>query len=332
MMTLPWVIGFAVAALAAGIGAVFLVRFAVRHIAADGRTDQMTEEDPARLGAGPIAEARARRRAGRAASGKGITLLVPFRSDGDRRSETWAWLREYWRFWLPDAEVLMGHDEHTPFCKTAAVNDAFRRSRGDIIVILDADCFIDASVILGCAAQIRRARRLRRKMWFIPYRHFYRLTDAASCRVLASNPQDPYRFTSPPPPGDTEESSGQSSGHWYGALIQVMPREAFEVAGGMDERFAGWGSEDVSFMHAVDTLYCKHHTTRNQTLHLWHPHIGTVHVERAWVGQSSPGANNALATRYQGAYGRPERMHALTREEGAGWAPAPLPRRLRRGR
>lgn len=257
-------------------------------------------------------------RPGRRKDGRGITLLVPFRSDGERRSETWNWLQEYWRYWLPGAELLVGHDGHFPFCKTAAVNDAFRRSGGDIIVILDADCYIDAGVILGCAAQIRAARRLRRKMWFIPYRHFYRLTNQASRRVLNSYPQDPYRFSSPPPLHDTEEASGQSVGHWYGALIQVMPREAFIAAGGMDERFSGWGGEDISFMNAVDTLYAPHHTTRNQTLHMWHPHIGTLHIEREWVGQRGPGANNALAHRYQGAYGRPERMRALTREDGAG--------------
>jgi glycosyl transferase family 7 (putative galactosyltransferase) len=258
------------------------------------------------------------RRWRRRSSGKGITLLVPFRSDGERRSETWGWLREYWRDWLPAAELVEGHDGHFPFCKTAAVNDAFRRSAGDIIVILDADCYIDAGVVLGCAGQIRAARRRRRRMWFIPYRHFYRLTDAASRLVLASSPQDPYRFSTPPPPEDTEEASGQSVGHWYGALIQVMPREAFIAAGGMDERFSGWGGEDISFMNAVDTLYAPHHTTRNQTLHMWHPHIGVSHLEREWEGQLSPGANNALATRYQGAFGRPSRMLALTREPGAG--------------
>jgi hypothetical protein len=250
--------------------------------------------------------------------GKGITLLVPFRSDGDRRSQTWEWLRAYWQAWLPEAEIVEGHDGHFPFCKTAAANEAFRRSGGDVVVILDADCYIDSEVILSCARQIRSARRRGRRLWFIPYRHFYRLTDQASLLVLSSAPEDPYRFSSPPPADDTEESSGQSVGHWFGALIQIMPREAFVAAGGMDERFAGWGGEDISFMNAVDTLYARHRTTRNQTLHLWHPHIGTVHLEREWEGQAEPGSNNPLTTRYQGAFGRPDRMRALTREPGAG--------------
>ncbi len=311
-MNAGWWAAAAAGAVLVGAAAVVLVWLAVRW----ARSDSLGGVRPGMQEPGPVARPGCLPR--RPDNGKGITLLVPFRSDGDRRSETWAWLKEYWEFWLPEAEILEGHDGHFPFCKTAAVNDAFRRSRGDIIVIMDADCFIDSGVILGCARQIRVARRRHRKLWFVPYRHFYRLTDAASRLVLDSYPQDPYRFSSPPPPGDTEESSGQSVGHWYGALIQLMPREAFEAAGGMDERFSGWGGEDISFMNAVDTLYTKHHTTRNQTLHMWHPHIGTLHVEREWVGQRSPGANNKLTTRYQGAYGRPARMRELTREAGAG--------------
>ena len=265
-----------------------------------------------------VAFIRNLRRRHRGDGGRGVTLLVPFRSDGDRRSRTWAWLQEYWQFWLPEAEIVEGHDDHTPFSKTSAVNEAFCRSAGDVVVILDSDCYIDSAVILDCARQIRAARRRGRRLWFVPYRHFWRLTDAASMLVLSSWPGDPYQFSTPPPPADTEESSGESVGHWYGALIQVMPREAFVAAGGMDERFAGWGGEDISFMNAVDTLYARHRTTRIQTLHLWHPHIGTMHVEREWVGQAVAGSNNPLATRYQGAFGRPDRMHALTREDGAG--------------
>jgi glycosyl transferase family 2 len=262
------------------------------------------------------------RRGGRAARGHGIVLLVPFRSDGAIRTRTWDWLRKYWEHFLPDAEIIMGCDDHSPFIKTAAVNDAFRRSHGDIIVILDADCYIDPAVITGCAKRIRAARRRGRKLWFVPYRHFYRLTQQASLAVLSSPPWDPVRFSSPPPRRDTERTGGQSFGHWWGALIQVMPVEAFIAAGGMDENFnRGWGGEDVGFMTAVDTLYHPHRTTRNQVLHLWHPHRGTTHFERQWEGQSEPGGNNSLATLYQGARGRPDRMHDLTRAPGSGEPP-----------
>lgn len=250
--------------------------------------------------------------------GRGISLLVPFRSDSEHRTRVWAWLRRYWQNELPGAEIVMGDDDSVPFSKTAAVNKAFSSAKGDIIVILDADCYLPGSVILDCSANIREARRSRKKLWYIPYRRFYRLTEAATLRILDSDPARPFSFGDPPPPRMTEPVRNSNYGHWFGALVQIMPSEAFTAAGGMDERFAGWGGEDVSFMNAVDTLYGPHRTTPNGVQHLWHPHIGVEHTERKWEGQAEAGNNNQLARRYEEARGRSARMHALTREPGAG--------------
>lgn len=208
--------------------------------------------------------------------------------------------------------MVVGEDFQTPFCKTAAVNDAFSKTTGDIVVILDADCYIDPEVILSCAAKIRAARNAGHKLWFIPYRRFYRLTEAASNLVLDSDPANPYRFPDPPPKDDLVTTRGTSSAHWYGALIQVMPREAFVAAGGMDERFHGWGGEDVAFMRAVDTLYCRHKTSDNDVLHLWHPTIkGYDDDTRMWPGQERPDGNWPLAEKYRDAFGDKAMMFTL---------------------
>ena len=167
-----------------------------------------------------------------------ISLLVPFRADVPERWRNWAWLRQYWENELPEAEVIMGRDDATPFCKTRAVNDAFEMSRGDILVILDADCYISGKSILESARKIREARYELRKTWFIPYRRFYRLTESASVELLGSDPADPVRFSDPPQPDQFEgQPASASFGHWFGALIQVMPRQAFDDVDGMDERF-----------------------------------------------------------------------------------------------
>jgi hypothetical protein len=97
-------------------------------------------------------------------------------------------------------------------------------------------------------------------------------------------------------------------------MIQIMPKEAFYLVGGMDPRFAGWGAEDVAMMRAVDTLYHPHKTTSNDVLHLWHPKIGASHDTRMWEGQSGPHANDRLANRYNKATGDPQVMRALTNE------------------
>lgn len=259
--------------------------------------------------------------------GRGISVIIPFRASMSQmqRIHNLLWLLKYWRASLPGAEVVVGKDpdQGKPFSKSAAVNNGVARTRGDILVIVDADGFIDAESVLHCAGEIRAARKRGQKLWFVPYRRFLRLTEAATRRLLASDPRKPLAFPSPLPQEDVLGGSGSDPtiGHWYGAMIQICPREAFEAAGGWDERFRGWGGEDHAAMRAMDTLWWPHKTLPGRVLHMWHPQISPegereqVHWKnRMWAGQEAPGANDALAGRYYGAYRSPERMRKLVDE------------------
>ncbi len=270
----------------------------------------------------------------RSRRGEGISLLVPFRCGDktDRRAITWEWLKQYWAYELPGAEIVIGNHEGGVFSKTTAVNCAAMKAHGDVFVILDADCYLSGDVILDCATQIRAARSNSQRVWFMPYRRFYRLNQFTSDTILCSDPKHPRRFFGMPPsqiqldrnadPGSggypTSVTTGKTGlekhGHWFGALIQIMPREAFFIAGMMDERFAGWGGEDVSFMHTVDTLYARHHTTPNGVLHLWHPLSQDNNKNRMWDGQTTAGTNGRLATRYGHASDNFDTMQALVNE------------------
>lgn len=241
----------------------------------------------------------------------GISLLVPFKPDNEERRKVWAWLSEYWKHELPEAEIVIGTDHELPFSKTTAVNRAARKARGDIFVILDADTYIPGHVIRDAVARIRKARRKGHHLWFIPYRRVYRLTELATHKVLRSDPAHPYRFPSPPCDFDVEGTEGSAFGHRFGALIQIVPREAFELLGGMDERFRGWGGEDIAFVRALDTLYGKHKTTPNDVLHMWHPKHGTSWHTRRWSGQSRPRINDRLAMNYNTATGDRKKMTEL---------------------
>lgn len=242
-----------------------------------------------------------------------ITLLVPFRADNRYRARIWQWLERYWQRELPEAELIVCTDDGKPFCKTAAFNRGFAQANGDIIVLLDADCYIRGQVIRDCADKIRSSRRRGLPLWYVPYRRFYRLSETASKRLIASDPADPVRFPDPPAFDDFENPEAALSGHWWGALIQIMPREAFARAGGMDERFRGWGSEDVGFMQAVDTLYGKHKTSNNPVYHIWHPVITdpAKRFRRLWEYQQTAGSNDFLANRYRAARGDAEAMRKV---------------------
>lgn len=248
-----------------------------------------------------------------------ISLLVPFRPNSatPHRTRIWEWLQRYWSYELPDAEIVIGRSSGASFSKTEAVNDAASRARGRIFVILDSDAYVRGDVILYCARAIEEASRRGHKLWFIPYRHLYRLTETSTELVLNSDPKVPYRFTSPPALDEVESTVGSMHGHHFGAMIQIMPREAFETVGCMDPRFRGWGGEDVAFLRALDTLYSKHKTVKADVLHLWHPSIGSTVHNRMWEGQNSPGQNADLAARYNRATGDRARMRALV-DEGCG--------------
>ena len=263
--------------------------------------------------------------------GHGISILVPFHcpNPNNQRAKNWRWLKRYWEYHLPGAEMIIGKDQAAiddpdiPFSKSVAVNDAASRAKGDIFVIVDADGYISIESVLHCAKKIREALRKGRRLWYVPYRRFFRLTKDASWKVLRSDPRKhPYKFPHPPHAKDVQSTDGSQHGHWYGAMIQIMPAEAFWEVGGWDERFRGWGGEDHAAMRAMDTLYWRHKTMPDQVLHLWHPMFqptgesqGWVDWnERVWANQRSAGANTELSNRYYGAYGDQVRMRKLVDE------------------
>src|SRR5271157_3288805 len=130
--------------------------------------------------------------------GYGISILIPFRapSSDDQRVKNLNWLKSYWKAQLPGAEIVIGEDPEMdkPFSKSAAVNDAAARAKGDIFVIIDADGYIKAESVLHCAQEIREARKRKQRLWFVPYRQFYRLTQDASQCLLQSDPRHPFQF------------------------------------------------------------------------------------------------------------------------------------------
>lgn len=255
--------------------------------------------------------------------GLGISLVVPYRSAGDEyRDRNYEWLRQYYTHNLPAAQWVQGHTSAVPFNKCAAVNDGFRRAYGDIIVVLDADAFMDTQALLDAAAEIRWARRHGHGLWVMPYRRLYRLTQRTTDYVESFDPTLPWgdQYFGDADAGEClsyeyeNHGNGSLYGHMFGAMVQVHPREAFEVTGGWDERFSGWGGEDISFGRCVDTLYGRHKSLNYPVYHLWHPQLpgGSSQwaTSRRWEGQTS--GNEDLAQRYYEAYLDYSKMRALT--------------------
>ncbi len=244
-----------------------------------------------------------------------ISILIPFSSKDPERRKAFKWVIEYWKHELPDAEIVVGKSRSKVFCKGEALNDAFRRSKGRVVVIMDADAYIYGNIINRCADRILEEQAHGNNLWYVPYRHLYRLTKEVTEQILHSDPQHPLRISSPPPYGYTEKHGHNSKyGHRYGAMCMMFPREAIKTLGCFSEKFKGWGAEDITLLRALDTLWGKHKTTNNDILHLWHPFIGPNYKTRIWAGQEHGGANDKLANKYNKATGHPSKMRRLVDE------------------
>jgi glycosyltransferase involved in cell wall biosynthesis len=243
-----------------------------------------------------------------------ISILIPFSSKDPYRKATFEWLLEYWRCELPFSEIIIGESTSEIFCKGEALNNAASKATGKVLVIMDADAFIKGEIIEYCADRI--IEELDNHLWYVPYRRLYRMTKDCTERIIDSNPCLPARMTSPPPDKCIENIGHTSKyGHRYGAMCMMFPREALDTIGGFfDERFKGWGGEDVALLRALDTLYGKHKTTNNDILHLWHPFIGDNYKTRKWEGQTVANPNSKLAMRYHQATRHPSKMKDIMNE------------------
>lgn len=242
-----------------------------------------------------------------------ISLLIPFSSKDHKRNRNFRWLLEYWKHELPEAEIIIGKSHSKIFCKGEALNNAVRKSTGKILVILDADAYLPGHILDRCAN--RMLEEIDSHLWYVPYRHLYRLREEITEMIIESSPEDPLRIPSPPPPDYYENNRDRSKyGHRYGAMCMMFPREAYYILGCFDERFKGWGGEDVALLRALDTLYGKHKTTNNDILHLWHPFMGDSYKTRVWEGQKGSSANQRLANKYHKATNHPEKMRRLVDE------------------
>jgi hypothetical protein len=95
---------------------------------------------------------------------------------------------------------------------------------------------------------------------------------------------------------------------WSG--IVVVPREAFYLVGGYDERYEGWGADDIAFGLSLETLYGPHLRYPGEAIHLWHPR-GIQ--ERGLHANGNDGRN--LTRRYIRAAGNRVKMRALIVEK-----------------
>lgn len=182
-----------------------------------------------------------------------------------------------------------GVHEGGVFNRSAAINAAAARTPNfDVAVIADADSIVDPVMLHMAAVRAESEQRL-----VIAFTRFAHLTRAMSERIMGGYD------------GSWEHGVDWALEGTCSSMLAIA-RPLWEATGGFDERFQGWGWEDVAFCHACSTFGGGITRLPGTLWHLWHPPARGDHGHEA--------TSTALAHRYRDASGDVEAMRRLCDE------------------
>jgi hypothetical protein len=205
-----------------------------------------------------------------------VVLLVPRRQDHGHRDDLWRWVRARWLSTHPRWPIVEGHHDGTgPFNRSRAINRAAADAgEWDVAVIGDSDSFVSKRQLVAAVDLARRARTIT-----LAYNAYRYLTEPMTRQILAG-----YR-------GDWTAGVDETVRDSCSAMV-VVTRDTWWKVGGFDERFVGWGFEDVGFSLACQSLCGPIERVEGDVWHLWHDRTGAAHELPTWQ------ANNSLFLRY----------------------------------
>lgn len=231
-------------------------------------------------------------------------FLVPRRAD-PHRDQLWAFCKRRWEMLFPDVPIYEGHHEPAegPFNRSAAINRAARLADVDghweSGIVIDSDVLLKQSQV---QAAIDTATETGKVTW--AHRRWRGIREDWTKRIVA----DRQDYFGPECDRSDVDIFVERTNPISWSCCFVIPRAVFDDAGGFDERFVGWGFEDLAWQSLVVGLY-GYQRIDGDVLHLWHPRSEEriVQGQPAITARPEYIANGRLGRRY---------MYALRRDYG----------------
>jgi hypothetical protein len=211
-----------------------------------------------------------------------VETIIPFLEGCAHRQKALEYVlpRYHW-------PVRLAYGSH-PWVKANAVNPAVAKSRADVLVIADADCW--AQDVSGAVKAV-----LDGEAWAVPHSSVVRLAESALEGFSQGQPWHSLPHAEP-----------VRQGVRGGGIVVARKDVLLDVP--LDPRFNGWGQEDSSWGYALATLYGEPWRGDAPLIHLWHP--PQERLDRKWGSLES----RRLDRRYYAARRDPKAMRSILSE------------------
>jgi GT2 family glycosyltransferase len=229
-----------------------------------------------------------------------LSFLIPHRSDHGPRDVVLLWNKLRLTKLFPDCDIIIGEcDADKPFNRGQAINNAFKQSDSEFVVIVDGDTIFDEDTLLVGLEEIEF------HPWIIPYDRYFRLNEASTFWLLLEN-QDLELVEQELEILDAIYADHQLQYAPPVSGLLLLRSVDFKETGGFDERFSGWGGEDNAFVALANTYIGPYYRTHGAVYHMHHPRKPDF-SEPTWA------ANANLMNKYLDAAENRERMDKLRR-------------------
>lgn len=214
-------------------------------------------------------------------------ICIPYHSDNGQRERLFNACVERWGEICPGVPIHVGDTNRDPMNRSADRNMA---AEGDWTVAI----FADGDTTVMDAKQVHRAASEALRTGWLTYAHNIRLAldEAQTERLLGGATLAEVGYEA----RDPNTFSG----------VYAVPRPLWDRVQGFDERFQGWGFEDLAFMFACSTIGGGMGRVSGEIVHLWHPRVRAMEEENP-----NHGANQVLWERYGAARNDVSAMLAL---------------------
>lgn len=179
-------------------------------------------------------------------------ILVGLRLGETYRNRNWAFAKQRWNDML-DWPIVEGHyDDPGPFSLARASNRAAALA-GDWTVAL----YVGADFLLATPQQALDAVGVAARTGQLTLAHnrLIQLEEDETEALIAGGPL---------------AASGEQHPDTFSGVLAI-PRQLWDATGGFDERFVGWGWDDIAFWSSCWALGGGFQRVPGLMYHLWHP-------------------------------------------------------------